>query len=141
MTTSEPEVRSAMLPRTTGEVVAGLVNDGSALAVARAAVAEAARLGSEVRFVQAITARLGSDDSSSADEATFRAALRALHGHSRVRCTFEAVRGDPVAVLVERSRQAALLVVGEDHPRAIVKVAEQTQLRAACAVKVVPALG
>lgn len=138
MTTSEPRRSTPSARLTTGEVVAGLVNDGSAEAVANAAVAEAARLGCDVRFVQAITSRLGSDDSTAADDATFHAALHALRGHSRVRCTFEAVRGDPATLLVTRSRQAALLVVGEDRAAATVKVAEHCRAWAACTVKVVP---
>jgi nucleotide-binding universal stress UspA family protein len=141
MTTSEPRRSAPSARLTSGEVVAGLVNDGSADAVAHAAVAEAARLGCDVRFVQAITSRLGSDDSASEDEATFHAALRALRGHSRVRCTFEAVRGDPGTVLVARSRQAAMLVVGEDRSTAKTKVAEHCRSWAACTVKVVPTQG
>jgi nucleotide-binding universal stress UspA family protein len=138
MTTSEPRGSAPSARLTTGEVVAGLVNDGSAQAVAEAAVAEAVRLGCDVRFVQAITSRLGADDSATADEATFHAALRALRGHSRVRCTFEAVRGDPGTVLVARSRQAAMLVVGEDRPTAKSRVAEYCQSLAACTVKLIP---
>jgi hypothetical protein len=139
MTASEPLSRPPLTANRTTEVVAGLVNDGSADIVARTAVAAAARLGTDVRFVHAITSRLGTDETTSPDEATFHAALGALRGHSRVRCTFEAVRGDPVEVLVERSKLAALLVVGEDHPGAATRVAEECRQRAECVVEVVSA--
>ena len=91
-----------------GPVVAGLVNDGSAVGVARAAVREAIRLGTTVHFVQVMSQTLSEADLADADRATFSAALRALRGHPRTPSTFELVRGDPQEVLVERSRGAAV---------------------------------
>jgi hypothetical protein len=79
------------------EVVAGLVNDGSALPVAAAAVREAVRRRLPVRFLQLVTGvpGTGHDSSAEADEATVRAGLHALHGHPRTPSTFELVIGDP----------------------------------------------
>ena len=55
------------------EVVAGLVNDGSALPVAAAAVREAVRRRLPVRFLQLVAGVPGTgyDSSAEADEATF----------------------------------------------------------------------
>ena len=98
------------------EVVAGLVNDGSALPVAAAAVREAVRRRLPVRFLQLVAGVPGTGhDSSVADEATFRAGLHALHGHPRTPSTFELVIGDPATQVVARSRGAVVLVVG-NHP-------------------------
>jgi hypothetical protein len=98
------------------EVVAGLVNDGSALPVAAAAVREAVRRRLPVRFLQLVAGVPGNDSSAEADEATFSAGLHALHGHPRTPSTFELVIGDPATQVVARSRGAVVLVVG-DHPR------------------------
>jgi nucleotide-binding universal stress UspA family protein len=98
------------------DVVAGLVNDGTAFTVARAAAREAARKGARVRFVQVVEPGLGQQARDDADRATFRAALRAMKGLHGVPCTFEVVEGDPALVLAERSRHAALLVIGRDGP-------------------------
>ena len=89
------------------EVVAGLVNDGSAF-----------RRRLPVRFLQLVAGvpGTGHDSSAEADEATFRAGLHALHGHPRTPSTFELVIGDPATQVVARSRGAVVLVVG-DHPR------------------------
>jgi len=103
--------------RRPAEVVAGLVNDGSALPVAAAAVREAVRRRLPVRFLQLVAGvpGTGHDSSAEADEATFRAGLHALHGHPRTPSTFELVIGDPATQVVARSRGAIVLVVG-NHP-------------------------
>jgi hypothetical protein len=101
--------------RRPNEVVAGLVNDGSALPVAAAAVREAVRRRLPVRFLQLVAGVPGNDFSAEADEATFRAGLHALHGHPRTPSTFELVIGDPATQVVARSRGAVVLIVG-DHP-------------------------
>lgn len=116
------------------DVVAGLVNDGTAHTVARAAVREGIRRGSRVRFVQVLRTGLSSEDRAEADRATFRAALRALNGQTRVPCTFEVVEGEPGEVLVERSHDASVLVVGKDHARADAQVAHYCQQYAECDV-------
>lgn len=112
--------RCAPDPATTrlrqAEVVAGLTNNGSARLVARAAVREAERLGTMVRFLHVTTAHAQLQGGDPGDTA-FAAALEALHHHSRVRCAFEVASGDPGRVLVERSRGAHLLVLGDDGPR------------------------
>lgn len=125
---------------TTGqvEVVAGLVNDGSAAAVARAAVAEAVRQGAAIRFVQVLSPALDAEARESADAVTFQAALRALRGHSRLRCTFEVVTGDPAVVLTSRANGSRALVVGEDRPTAETPVASHCRQHARCPVVTVP---
>ncbi len=100
-------------PTAQPEVVAGLVNDDRAFAVAEEAVALAAELGTRVRFVHVETAPFDADDES--DGIIFRAATHALVRHD-VPATFEVVPGHPVAVLLERSRTARALVVGSDRP-------------------------
>lgn len=116
------------------DIVAGLVNDGSAFPVARAAVIEAVRRAGRVRFVQVTEPGLDLDERDGVDRATFRSALRALKGTGGVPCTFEVVAGDPASVLVERSRSAALLVVGADRPGASHDVARCCRERACCDV-------
>lgn len=117
-----------------GDVVAGLVHNGSAEAVARAAVREAVRRGSRVRFVQVLPMGLSEDERADADRGTFRAALRALRGQSRVPCSFEVLEGEAGRILCERSHQAAILVVGRDLPDAADHVASYCQDHADCDV-------
>lgn len=129
---------------TNAEVLAGLVNDGSAETVARAAVALALELGCPVHFVQVRDSALLSDVGANADPPTFHAALRALHGHPRLSSTFEVVTGDPGAVLVQRSGHAQALVIGQDAPAAESgpagrsAIALYCQEHARCAVRTVP---
>jgi hypothetical protein len=120
------------------EVVAGLVNDGSALPVAAAAVREAVRRRLPVRFLQLVAGIPGNDSSAGADEATFSAGLHALHGHPRTPSTFELVIGDPATQVVARSRGAVVLVVG-DHPRDErgPSLADYCRAHADCAVQAV----
>lgn len=116
------------------DVVAGLVNDGMATYVAGAAVREAAQRGSRVRFVQVLPTGLSAEDRSEMDVAMFGVALRALHKQRRVSCTFETVEGDAARTLVERSRGAAVLVVGRDAPDAAMPVGKYCQEHACCDV-------
>ena len=121
-------------PRHPRDVVAGLVNDGMATLVARAAVREAVHRGARVRFVQVMPAGLTAEDRSEMDGAMFGVALRALHRQRRVPCTFETVEGDAAQMLVERSSGAAVLVVGRDAPAAVVRVGQYCQEHAQCDV-------
>ena len=116
------------------DVVAGLVNDSSAYAVARAAVQEASQRGTRVKFVQVAASSLTPEERDDLDRATFRAALRALKGLQRVPCTFEVVVGDAGPALVERSAGAGLLVVGRDAPAAAPAVARHCLDHARCDV-------
>jgi len=115
-------------------VVAGLVNDGMATLVAGAAVREAVHRGSRVRFVQVLPVGLSAEDRTELDVAMFGVALRALHRQRRVPCTFETVEGDAAQTLVERSRGAAVLVVGRDAPDAVDCVGRYCQEHASCDV-------
>lgn len=124
----------APLPVFERDVVAGLVNDGMATLVAGAAVREAVKRGSRVRFVQVLPAGLNAEDRAEMDVAMFGVALRALHRQRRVPCTFEVVEGDAGRRLVERSRDAAVLVVGRDAPDAVDSVGRYCQEFACCDV-------
>ena len=120
------------------DVVAGLVHDGLAALVAVAAVREAARRGSRVRFLPVLPAGLSEEDHAGVEAALFRAPpIKALHTQPRMPCTFESVIGAPAATLVEQTRHAGLLVVGHDAPESPVRVAEYCQDHCACEVLVV----
>jgi nucleotide-binding universal stress UspA family protein len=118
-------------------VVAGLVNDGSALRVAGVAIAEALERGGRIRFVQVVPAGLGADQRAEADEGTLHAAMVALRAHPRVRSSFEVVVGDVGQTLVAYSREAGVLVVGKDDPAGAARVADYCQEHADCEVRVV----
>ena len=122
------------------EVVAGVVNDGSAAAVAAAAVRIARELSGHVRFVQVLPDTLTGEARAEAESALFSTALRALRGRPRVQATFEAPAGDPGKVLVARSRTALRLVVGADQPHRDHQgtVAAYCVAHAGCTVEVVP---
>ena len=121
-------------PHFAPDVVAGLVNDGMATLVAGAAVREAVHRGSRVRFVQVLPEGLSAEERMDLDVAMFGVALRALHRQRRVPCTFETVQGDAARTLVERSRGAAVLVVGRDAPDAVESVGKYCQENASCDV-------
>jgi hypothetical protein len=134
MHTSTTGPAGTQSPHHARDVVAGLSNDGMATLVAGAAVREAVHRGSRVRFVQVLPTGLSAEDRSEMDVAMFGVALRALHRHRRVPCTFETVEGDAALTLVERSRGAAVLVVGRDAPDAVVSVGKYCQEHAWCDV-------
>lgn len=124
----------AQSPHHPRDVVAGLVNDGMAAFVAGAAVREAVHRAARVRFVQVLPVGLSAEDRAEMDVAMFGVALRALHRQRRVPCTFETVVGEAPQMLVERSRGAAVLVVGRDSPEATVRVGQYCQEHAGCDV-------
>ena len=133
-TPTTPGSSGTKSPTIVPDVVAGLVNDGMATLVAGAAVREAVHRGSRVRFVQVLPAGLSAEDRTEMDVAMFGVALRALHRQRRVPCTFETVEGDAALTLVERSRGAAVLVVGRDAPDAVNAVGKYCQEHACCDV-------
>jgi len=133
-TSTSPGPSGTQSPHFAHDVVAGLVNDGMATLVAGAAVREAVHRGSRVRFVQVLPAGLSVEERTEMDVAIFGVALRALHRQRRVPCTFETVEGDAALTLVERSRGAAVLVVGRDAPDAISSVGKYCQEHAFCDV-------
>lgn len=138
-TSTAPGSAGTQSPKTVPDVVAGLVNDGMATLVACAAVREAVHRGSRVRFVQVLPAGLSAEDRTEMDVAMFGVALRALHRQRRVPCTFETVEGDAARTLVERSRGAAVLVVGRDAPDTVNAVGKYCQEHACCDVLTVAA--
>jgi len=115
--------------------VAGLLNDGHAEGVARAAVAEARRRGARLRFVQVMEEGLSAKERADSDQATFRAAVRALSGSRGIPCRFEVVTGDPTATLLELTRSASAIVVGEDDES---DLARTCLAHACCPVVTVP---
>jgi hypothetical protein len=133
-TSTTPGPAGTQSPHFARDVVAGLVNDGMATLVAGAAVREAVHRGSRVRFVQVLPVGLNPEDRSEMDVAMFAVALRALHKQRRVPCTFETVEGDAAQTLVDRSRGAAVLVVGRDAPDAVDAVGKYCQEHASCDV-------
>lgn len=133
-TSTTPGPASTQSPTFPPDVVAGLANDGMATLVAGAAVREAVHRGSRVRFVQVLPAGLSPEDRTEMDVAMFGVALRALHRQRRVPCTFETVEGDAALTLVERSRGAAVLVVGRDAPDTANAVGKYCQEHACCDV-------
>jgi hypothetical protein len=138
MTTTNHESRHLVMNHSNREVVAGLVNDGSAAPVAIAAVALALSLGCRVRFLQVLEGSPDPEAQADSEAATFQAALQALRGHPRLPSTFEVVYGDPAAVLVARSQHARALVVGEDREDSGAETARYCQTKARCSVQTVP---
>lgn len=112
-----------------GEVVAGLVNDGSAAEVARAAVRLAAAHECRVRFVEVRTVHSHED----AGAATFGIALRAARGQGAP-IVFEVISGHPGRRLVERSAGAAALVVGRHRAGGSSGTADYCRAHARCPV-------
>jgi hypothetical protein len=133
-TSTTPGPAGAPSPHFARDVVAGLLNDGMATFVAGAAVREAVHRGSRVCFVQVLPTGLSSEDRAEMDAAMFGLALRALHQQRRVPCTFETVEGDAAQTLVDRSRGAAVLVVGRDARDAVEAVGKYCQEHAGCDV-------
>lgn len=92
-------------------MVACMPDGPLAAAVARTAVREAVRRGARVRFLRVLRAGVGDQERAAADDWTFSAALRALREAPRVRVAFETAEGDAESIVVDRSRQAGVLVV------------------------------
>ena len=92
------------------DVVAGLVADEAAPAVARAAVLEAVARAVRVRFLSAVAPDATPDQRAHADATTFAAALRALRDFPRVPVSFEVAEGRPGEVFVDGSIGAGVLV-------------------------------
>jgi len=133
-TDATPGPAGTQSPQHARDVVAGLANDGMATLVAGAAVREALHRGSRVRFVQVLPTGLSAEDRSEMDVAMFGVALRALHRQRCVPVIFETVQGDAARILVERSRGAAVLVVGRDAPDVVDSVWRHCQEHACCDV-------
>lgn len=138
MSTLPPTASTRIETHAAPEVVAGLVNDGSAAHVARAAVDEAVTRRCAIRFVQVLAPGLDAAAREDAGAVTFQTALVAMRGHSRLRCTFELLTGDPKQVLVQCSGRAAVLVVGADRAAPGAAVAAHCRAHATCEVRTVP---
>lgn len=126
------------LSRLSGHVVAGLVDNGLAPAVARAAVEEATVRNAKITFLHVVLDGLSSADHAAAAAAMFRTVLRANGvGAVRVACTFETVSGDAGESLVKSCEDAVLLVVGTDDTDVVDHVADYCTEHCACPVRVV----
>ncbi|MDQ2826264.1 MAG: hypothetical protein M3Y04_04805 [Actinomycetota bacterium] len=123
------------------EVVAVLINDGSAQRVASVAVQEAVERHAIVRFLQVVSAHLDEEGRSLVEETMFRTGLHALRRHSHMHSVFEVVTSNPPALVGSRSRGAALVVVGlDDHDSPGARsLADQVRGVAGCPVRTVPA--
>lgn len=125
--------------RQPAEVLAVLVDDGSARAVASVAVQEAVARHAPVRFIQVLSPQLDDGGRSIAEETMFRDGLRALRGHPRTHTVFEVLRGHAPETIRSRSRNAELLVVGSDAQRSgRYSLARQCLNAARCPVRTVP---
>jgi nucleotide-binding universal stress UspA family protein len=113
MTISRSHSAIPYAPGLVGDVVAGLANDGRAESIARVAVAEARARGARLRFVQIVREGLTSHERANADQATFRAAVRALRGFRGIPCRFELVTGDPTTTFLDLAHSASVIIVGE----------------------------
>ena len=88
LTTVTIDPRTARPRSSPTEVIAGLVNDGSARRVAVASLDYALAHDMSVSFVHVVSddaERQGADD---VGDATFAAVLDAMRGHGRLRCAF-----------------------------------------------------
>lgn len=144
MTTTVRDTHRLGYPsREPAEVVALLVDDGSADSVAAVAVLEAVERQAPVRFLQVVTAHLDDEARSLVEDRTVRAGLHALRGHPRTASVFEVVRRHPSAVVRTRSRAAALVVVDVSNEPAPKRqpLAERCAGVAGCPVLTVPVLG
>lgn len=139
-TTLRDTHRSGYPSRLPAEVVAVLLDDGSARAVASVAVEEAVERQAPVRFLQLVSSYHDDEGRALAEEKMFRAGLQALHGHPRTHSVFEVVRSDPMAIVRTRSRDAALVVVGVDAKKDVPggpSLANRCRSAATCPVQTV----
>ena len=136
------------LSRLSGHVVAGLLDNGLAAAVARVAVEEATVRNAKITFLHVVPDGLSSADHAAAAAAMFRTVLRANGvGAVAVACTFETVSGDAGEALVVSCEDADLLVVGiddthdsddsDDSDDVVNHVADYCSEHCACPVRVV----
>ncbi|MDO5626951.1 MAG: universal stress protein [Mobilicoccus sp.] len=121
------------------DVVAGMLPGPSAAKVAKTAVTEAASRGGRVRFLQVLGGNTEEKDSGEAS--TFAAALKALREVPGVPVSFEVSVGEPGRVIVERSRGAALLVIGGDDPDVVDELRDYCVEHAPCEVLTVHPAG
>jgi hypothetical protein len=139
-TTTRDTNRYGYPTRQPAEVIAVLVDDGSAGPVAAVAVREAVALQAPVRFLQVVPGGLDSEARAVTEEALFRAGLHALRGHPRTRSVFETLPPHPSRTIRARSRNAALLVVGEVQPHSVNQfVANLRRSASHCPMRVVAA--
>ncbi len=126
------------LSRLSGHVVAGLLDNPLAAAVARAAVQEAAQRHTRITFLHVVPDGLSSADHAAAATAMFRTVLQANGtGVHAVASTFETVSGDAAEALVESCQDADILVVGADAVDVTNHVADYCTEHSACPVRVV----
>jgi hypothetical protein len=119
--------------------VGALVNDGSALVVAGAAIGHALRRRCGVVFLQVVCPTLDRQGQDEAVAATFGAAMTALSGHRLPHCTF-VTTGNVDVTSHAHSRGASVLVLGAEAPFATQAAAQYRHRNAGCPVYLVPAV-
>lgn len=130
------------LSRLSGHVVAGLVENRLAPAVATAAIEEATQRHAKITFLHVVPDGLSSADHAVAATAMFRTVLLTNGaGAGAVACTFETVAGDAAETLVESCEDADVLVVGADDVLVRNHVADYCSEHCACPVRVVGETG
>lgn len=135
-----PSTAGQNLSRHSGHVVAGLIDNVMATAVAAVAVDEATRRHASITFLHVVPEGLSTAAHADVAASMFQTVLRATGADpDGVTYTFETVSGDAAETLVESCADAEMLVVGADDADATVRVAQYCKEHSACAVRVVGA--
>jgi nucleotide-binding universal stress UspA family protein len=136
------EVSPLRIP-TSSPVVVGVNGTAAGLAAVRLAAREAVSRGRMLRIVHAFTwaGEAGSEARAAAEDLLAEAVASAKRSTPGVRVDPQLLDGEPDRVLIQLSRTAELLVLGDDEPggtpwRATASVLVQTTARAFCPVVV-----
>ncbi|MDQ2756948.1 MAG: universal stress protein [Actinomycetota bacterium] len=117
------------------EVVVGILDDPGAVPLVHAALAQATARRASVRVVRVLPVGSGQREVLAADSLAYAVTRAAGENGPALASRFEVAVGDPVEVLLERARGAALLVLGADRDAST--VAARCLSEATCAVLVV----
>ena len=118
-----------------GEVVVGILDDLGAVPLVHAALAEASVRHAAVRVVRVLPAGSLQREVLAADSLAYAVTKAAWKDGIAVPSRFEVAVGDPVEVLLDRARDATLLVIGSDRDGST--VSDRCRAGARCAVMVV----
>jgi len=119
------------------EVVVGILDDLGAVPLVHAALAEATARHASIRVVRVLPLGSGTPEVMNADSLAYAVTRAAGEDGVAVPSRFEIAVGDPVEVLLDRTRDATLLVVGTDRDGST--VAQRCRADAQCTVMVVEA--
>ncbi len=123
------------VPPAHAEVVVGILDDRGAVPLVHAALAEATARHASIRVVRVLPLGAAQHEVLSADSLAYAVTRAAGEDGVTVPSRFEVAVGDPVEVLLERTRDATLLVVGTDRDGST--VAQRCRADAQCSVLVV----